>query len=100
MPRLPGTVRREIGVRFRVLRLREGWSGPELARRAGVAANTPYRLETGKNVTLENLLRIAAVLGALEGFDSVGMEALEMRSIEEALAPVRRRAPRRKRLPG
>lgn len=95
--RLPGAVQIELGKRFRALRLREGWSGDELARRAGVAANTPYRLEQGENVTVGSLLRIATVLGALEGFDRIAAEATEVTSIDDALAPARRRAPRKSR---
>lgn len=95
--RLPGVVQIELGKRFRALRLREEWSGEELARRAGVAVNTPYRLERGENVTVGSLLRIATVLGVLEGFDRIATEATEVASIDEALAPTRRRAPRRPR---
>lgn len=94
---LPGLVKRDIGRRFRILRLREGWSQAELARRADVSLITPHRVEAGENVTIDSLLKIAATLGALGGFEQVGAEARVVDNVDTLIEPSRKRARRRAR---
>lgn len=94
---IPGRIQKEIGQRFRAIRLLRGWTAEELAERAGVNKRTPLRLEQGENVTFENMLRIANVLGALEGFSHIAEEALTPESVRDVFTINRVRAPRRGR---
>jgi len=57
-----------FGNEIRELRRRRDWSQLELAVRSGVGERTIARLEAGIGVpTLDNLLRLAAALGADPG---------------------------------
>jgi transcriptional regulator with XRE-family HTH domain len=93
---LPGSVQKQIGTRVRLLRLAEGWTQADLARRTGVSKGTIERLEREANVTLPRLLRVAAALGVLDSFTRL-FPAPEPRSIEEMIQPKRVRARRKRR---
>ncbi|MFH3976364.1 helix-turn-helix domain-containing protein, partial [Acinetobacter pittii] len=54
-----------LGERLRKQRLFLEMSQAEVAARAGVGVNTVSNLEAGRNVSVENLVRIAMVLGRL-----------------------------------
>lgn len=54
-----------IGERLRKQRLFLEMSQAEVAARSGVGVNTVSNLEAGRNVSVENLVRIAMVLGRL-----------------------------------
>ena len=86
----------ERAQRLRVLReLRQR----EVATRAGVSTGTVQRFERTGRASIENVLRIALVLGAEDGFGKL-FELPKYRTLDEALAtparPVRRRV-RKKR---
>lgn len=55
-----------IGRRARALRLERGWTQRELSRRSGVALTTLKQFERTGRITLERLVAIAAVLGAVQ----------------------------------
>jgi len=55
-----------LGERLRKQRLFLEMSQAEVAARAGVGVNTVSNLEAGRNVSVENLVRIAMVLGRLD----------------------------------
>ncbi|WP_088458596.1 helix-turn-helix domain-containing protein [Acinetobacter soli] len=54
-----------LGERLRKQRLFLEMSQAEVASRSGVGVNTVSNLEAGRNVSIENLVRIAMVLGRL-----------------------------------
>ena len=54
-----------LGERLRKQRLFLEMSQAEVAARSGVGVNTVSNLEAGRNVSVENLVRIAMVLGRL-----------------------------------
>lgn len=54
-----------LGERLRKQRLFLEISQAEVASRSGVGVNTVSNLEAGRNVSVENLVRIAMVLGRL-----------------------------------
>ncbi|WP_288383879.1 helix-turn-helix transcriptional regulator [uncultured Acinetobacter sp.] len=54
-----------LGERLRKQRLFLEMSQAEVASRSGVGVNTVSNLEAGRNVSVENLVRIAMVLGRL-----------------------------------
>lgn len=70
----------------------------EVADRAGVSARTVLRLESGEGATLENTLRVARALGALElissALDPYATDLGRARADEELPERVRHRSPR------
>lgn len=60
----------EIGERVSRQRLNRNITQTDLALQAGVARIVVQRLEGGRGCTLENLIRIARVLGILEQLDA------------------------------
>jgi transcriptional regulator with XRE-family HTH domain len=66
--RPPALIARELGGRAQQLRILEGWSQQELARRSGVALGTLRRFEQSGAISLARLLMIAAVLRRLDDF--------------------------------
>jgi len=65
------TAARDLAARVRELRLREGWSQVELARRAGVNPLTYALFERSGRIALERLLKVLAVLRRLSDVDHV-----------------------------
>lgn len=57
--------------RLRTERLAQQMTQAEVAARAGVAPNTVSNLEAGRSVTLENLIRIAMVLGRIKELEGL-----------------------------
>lgn len=90
----------ELGGRARQLRLIRGLRQDELAAHAGVGLATVRRFEKAGRASIENVLRIAAALGA-EGAFAQLFAAPPYASLDEALArpavTARRRARRRER---
>ncbi len=87
---------RRIGYAVMRLRRRRGWTVLVLAERAGLHRNTIYRVESGLNISIYALWRIAEALGvALEGLIAAAngagaSEAVERRT-ESTLCGVRGR---------
>ena len=49
----------------------KGHSVAEVAARAGIGVNTVSNLEAGRNVSFENLIRVAMVLGRLQELEEL-----------------------------
>ena len=64
MSRQPTHTDAVFGDRVRVLRQAQGWSGRELARKAGVNVSTAHRIEHGESITLDLAVKLAGALGA------------------------------------
>ena len=74
-----------LGRRARELRILRDLRQAELAARAGLAPGTVLRFERTGRASIENVLRIATVLGADDAFE--GLFALpRYRTLDEALA--------------
>ena len=88
----------ELGRRARELRILRDLRQGELAARAGLAPGTVLRVERTGRASVENVLRIATVLGAEESFDKL-FELPKYRTLDEALArpPPRQRVRNRRR---
>lgn len=80
--------------RVKALRLDRGWSQRETAERAGLALATYRRFERTGRISLERLLKLAAILDARAGFDQLFAlpRARSLNELEE-----RTRLPARKR---
>ncbi|MCH4248533.1 MAG: helix-turn-helix transcriptional regulator [Acinetobacter populi] len=63
--------------RLRKERLNQQMTQAEVAQRAGVGVNTVSNLESGKNVSFENLVKIAMVLGRLKELEQLFQPKLE-----------------------
>jgi transcriptional regulator with XRE-family HTH domain len=74
-----------LGRRARELRIFRELKQAELAARAGIGLGTVQRFERTGDVSIENALRIATVLGADGGFDAL-FELPKYRTLDEALA--------------
>jgi transcriptional regulator with XRE-family HTH domain len=67
----PKEVAERLGARMMQLRLARDWRRATLAERSGVSPATVARFETTGQITLENLLKLAHALGALDVFEGV-----------------------------
>ncbi len=91
-------VLREVGARLRALRLQQNRRVRDLAADAGVSPRTIDRLEAGRNIGTENLVRVIRALGRLQAFE-VLIPAPEVSpyDVERLRGKVRRRASRGER---
>lgn len=96
----PAESAREIALRAKAVRLLRGWTQAELARRSGVALPTLKVFEHTGKIAFERLLRIAAVLDALDAFTTLfelppaaNLDEIEARAARPA-RKYGRRAPR------
>lgn len=60
---------KDIGLHMKEYRIRQRMQQKELAESAGVSLDTIARLEQGKNISFEKLLRILRVLDMLENLE-------------------------------
>ncbi len=74
-----------LGRRARELRMLRELKQGELAARAGLAPGTVLRFEQTGKASIENVLRIAMVLGAEDAFERL-FELPKYRTLDEALA--------------
>ena len=89
---------REMGEDLSTWRKLRGLTAAEVADRAGLAAKTVLRLESGQGATLENAMRVARALGVLdsltEALDPYATDVGRLRADEALPMRVRhRRAP-------
>ncbi len=93
-----GEVLHALGARAKQLRLLRKLSQAELAKRAAVGVATIQRFEATGSAAIENVVRIAAALGAEAAFDKL-FELPAYASLDDALdrpqLKTRQRAPRR-----
>lgn len=94
----PAEVARGLADRVRGRRLHRGWTQEELAERAGVALPTLKLFERSGKISLDRLLRIASVLGALDDFQKPfsPLPAASLDELEAQLAAPKRRYGRRR----
>ena len=67
----PLEICRELAKRVRQLRIEQGWTQPELARRAGVALSTLRVFERTGKISLERLVMLAETLRAIDAFEAL-----------------------------
>lgn len=79
------TILVDLGRRARELRILRDLRQAELAERAGLAPGTVVRFERTGRASIENVLRIATVLGADDAFAKL-FELPKYRTLDEALA--------------
>lgn len=93
-----GEALQALGARAKQLRLLRKLSQAELARRAAVGVATIQRFEATGSAAIENVLRIAAALGAEAAFEQL-FALPAYTSLDDALErprlKTRQRAPRR-----
>ena len=102
MPRItpvlfPATARQitELGERFRMARLRRQYAAETVAKRAGIARATLYRLEAGDpGVSIATYLSVLGVLGLSSDIDRLANDDVLGRKLQDLDLPVRRKAPR------
>ncbi len=88
---------RSIGERARALRILRSLQQKELAQRAGVTRGTVVRFENTGRTSMENVVRIATVLGAEDGIAALFLPP-KYRSLDEAMErPTTRRRVRKHR---
>ena len=88
-------VLREVGARLKELRLQQNRRVMDLAADAGVSPRTIDRLEAGRNIGTENLVRVMRALGRLQAFDAlVPVPEVSPYDVERLRGKVRRRASR------
>jgi transcriptional regulator with XRE-family HTH domain len=66
-----GEILRELGARLRGYRLQQNVTTAELALRAGIGIATAARAETGRNTSVETLVKILRALGRLDALDAI-----------------------------
>ena len=67
---------RELGARLRGYRLQQNVTTAELALRAGIGIATAARAETGRNTSMETIVKILRALGRLDALDAILPEPL------------------------
>jgi len=91
-------VLREVGARLKALRLQQNRRVRDLAADAGVSPRTIDRLEAGRNIGTENLVRVIRALGRLQAFEVlVPAPEVSPYDVERLRGRVRRRASRGER---
>jgi transcriptional regulator with XRE-family HTH domain len=84
-----------LGADLRTWRLLHRNTVAEIADRAGVSTDTVSRLESGRSVSTENLLRVARAIGVLEpltvALDPYATDVGRLRADERLPQRVRRR---------
>ena len=73
----PDEIVSRLCARLRAERLALQMTQADVARRAGVGANTVSNLEAGRNVGFENLVRVAMVLGRTQELEGLFLPRLD-----------------------
>lgn len=85
-----------LGERLRLARLRRRYSAESVAKRAGVARGTLYRVEEGDpGVSLATYASVLRVLGLQNDLDLVARDDVLGRKLQDLKLPTRKVAPRR-----
>ena len=91
-------VLRELGARLKTLRLQQNLRVQDLAADSGVSPRTIDRLEAGRSIGTENLVRVMRGLGRLRSFEAlVPVPEVSPYEIARLRGKVRQRASRRAR---
>src|SRR5579859_2445692 len=90
-----------LGARFRLARLRRRYSTESVAKRAGIARATLYRVEAGDpGVSMATYASVLRVLGLQADLDLLARDDVLGRKLQDLELPTRKVAPRRTALPG
>lgn len=73
----PDEIASLLSDRLRKERLKKQMTQAELAKRAGIGVNTLSNLESGKNTSFDNIIRVAMVLGRTDELESLFKPKLE-----------------------
>ena len=85
-----------LGERLRMARLRRRYSTESVAKRAGIARATLYRVEEGDpGVSIATYASVLRVLGLQGDLDLVGRDDVLGRKLQDLQLPTRKTAPRR-----
>jgi transcriptional regulator with XRE-family HTH domain len=85
-----------LGERLRMARLRRRYSAESVAKRAGIARATLYRVEEGDpGVSIATYASVLRVLGLQADLDLVGRDDVLGRKLQDLQLPTRKTAPRR-----
>ena len=88
-------VLRELGARLKMLRLQQNLRMKDLAADTGVSPRTIDRMEAGRNIGTENLVRVMRGLGRLQAFEAfVPVPEVSPYDVEKLGGKIRRRASR------
>jgi transcriptional regulator with XRE-family HTH domain len=88
----------ELGERLRLARLRRRYSTETVAKRAGIARATLYRVETGDpGVSIATHASVLRVLGLQNDLDQIARDDELGRKLQDLNLPVRKIAPRKPR---
>ncbi len=83
----PNDYMQDLATKLRAARLVQNLSQAGLAKRSGVSLASLKRFESTGQISLESLLRLALVLGALGDFDSLFLAAQRPRvTLNEIIA--------------
>ena len=84
------------GDRFRLARLRRRYSAESVAKRAGIARATLYRVEEGDpGVSIGTYASVLRVLGLQADLDLIARDDALGRKLQDLKLPTRKTAPRR-----
>jgi len=85
-----------LGERLRMARLRRRYSTESVAKRAGVARATLYRVEEGDSgVSIATYASVLRVLGLQSDLDLLARDDVLGRKLQDLKLPTRKAAPRR-----
>ncbi len=86
LPPTPSEMMDTLKTKFKQRRKALGYTQPELAERSGVSLGSLKRFERTGQISLESLLKLAFVLGCLEGFNGLcKVEEEKFGNIEDIL---------------
>jgi transcriptional regulator with XRE-family HTH domain len=90
-----------LGERMRMARLRRRYPTNSVAKRAGIARGTLYRVEAGDpGVSIATYASVLRVLGLQSDLDLIARDDVLGRKLQDLKLPTRRAAPRRPQFPG
>jgi transcriptional regulator with XRE-family HTH domain len=81
--KLPGDILLETAQKHRQMRRQTKLSQVELAKRFGVSLGSLKRFEKSGQISFESLLKLAHVLGALDGFENIFQHKEDRSRIEQ-----------------
>lgn len=82
----------EIGTRTQNYRVRMNMTQKDLALKSGVSLRTISAIESGKNASFENVIRILKTLNLESSLNSIVPESIEIVSVKKTVVKRRYRA--------
>ena len=81
----------DIALKHKKLRKERGYTQSELAERSGVSLGSLKRFEQTGQISFDNLLRLAHVLGRLSDFEAIFKIDTELENVERLFSDKTRR---------